>query len=145
MSATKHTPGPWEADTLNGRIVVCADRTTPKGTKVNHVILDCDYENGIPYEEALANAKFIADAPETAAERDRLKGVLFQRDIEIETLKHNARIHLTSAVELQQQAAIYKVINAKLLEALKEIVTEYGGAENFKNAQAAIAEAEGKS
>ena len=69
----KHTPGPWEADTLR----VWA------GTKANLVYIASlkfvsdtglpDSDTGLPDDESLANAALIAAAPDTAAERDRLK------------------------------------------------------------------------
>lgn len=65
-TTSKHTPGPWEADTLR----VWA------GTEANLVYiasLKFVSDTGLPDDEAWANAALIAAAPDTAAERDRLK------------------------------------------------------------------------
>ncbi|MTW19420.1 hypothetical protein GJ689_24830 [Rhodoplanes serenus] len=61
MGETKHTPGPWEVDhhhlvrTVDGLQIACAYEFWVRGA-----------------EQGAANARLIAAAPETAAERDRL-------------------------------------------------------------------------
>ena len=76
---TKHTPGPWK---------VCGG-STPKFKAITsnsgYVVFEMGdqfqhMENGRgiaapSYEEQSANARLIAAAPETAAERDRLKEI----------------------------------------------------------------------
>ena len=67
MSEKKHTPGPWETHFGNGTITTPDKDTTfdigPKG-------------KGTYAATRAANARLIARAPETAAERDRLLEVL---------------------------------------------------------------------
>jgi hypothetical protein len=70
MSAPKHTPGPWRFSS-DGHIVsastgerVCTPHSTLLGGKVSDQIKDLK-----------RNARLIAAAPETAAERDRLREV----------------------------------------------------------------------
>ena len=67
MTETKHTPGPWHIEqgkgpmriaTLGGRIASIADFAPRNDQRI-----------------AVANARLIAAAPETAAERDRLREV----------------------------------------------------------------------
>ena len=60
---TKHTPGPWTVDAIETTLVRAPDRY-PIADLESHFreITECE-----------ANARLIADAPETAAERERLK------------------------------------------------------------------------
>lgn len=81
MSETKHTPGPWTAHfyetnqrTHGGRWIFVSKQGT---VDQQNVQLDgCSRKNPRP----AANAALIAAAPETAAERDRLRE-------EVETLR----------------------------------------------------------
>lgn len=59
MTTAQHTPGPWTDD---GDFYVWADGEIIASIGVL----------GIPETQSLANARLIAAAPETAAERDRL-------------------------------------------------------------------------
>lgn len=61
MTHVQHTPGPWKHE---GFTTVFA----PDGLSVAHTV---PHHQG--KEEAQANARLIAAAPETAAERDHLK------------------------------------------------------------------------
>ena len=92
---SEHTPGPWKVF------------TTKDGTKVIGIgelngagIADCGF--GIwrgNSKEALANARLIAAAPETAAERDRLREVNAELLAELKDavdLADNLYGHLTS-------------------------------------------------
>ena len=72
----KFTPGPWHANwtRLNGKAIGfhVADETHGSIRPI------CEFYDGtevIPPEEVEANARLIAAAPETAAERDRLKAI----------------------------------------------------------------------
>ena len=62
---TKHTPGPWRVNDLN----IFQDNALDSVV----MIATCAGASVLGYEEHKANAHLIADAPETAAERDRLK------------------------------------------------------------------------
>jgi hypothetical protein len=58
---TSNSPLPWEYQRINGRHVATSLRLAT--TKiVPHVVFETDYSNGIPHEEAEANAKLICDA-----------------------------------------------------------------------------------
>lgn len=68
----KHTPGPW--------LVAGEDKTFiyalgPSGTNSFWAQVQYAGVDRISKEEAIANARLIAAAPETAAERDRLKEI----------------------------------------------------------------------
>ena len=63
---SKHTPGPWKARDLD------SDRETPTIWEGGNQI--AEVECGI-HKENLANARLIAAAPETAAERDSLREI----------------------------------------------------------------------
>jgi hypothetical protein len=69
MSGGKHTPGPWRI--FNSTDIFPDDNDT-EGLRQ---IADCSVSEHIPFTEQQANARLIAAAPETAAERDRLKVV----------------------------------------------------------------------
>lgn len=68
MSA-KHTPGPWSAGISSGRKVLCV--TAANGTWVCGELL-ADNETAIDTDEAEANARLIAAAPDMAAALDRI-------------------------------------------------------------------------
>lgn len=83
---SEHTPGPWisELDAKSGNVNVLGlrrDGYEPRGSDGRGPILtvDCGDDEFSPFpdlrEECLANARLIAAAPETAAERDHLKAV----------------------------------------------------------------------
>lgn len=101
---TQHTPGDWFA---HGRAV---------HAKVGHITMclaSCMTGHFSAREEE-ANARLIAAAPKTAAERDNLKAVLFQREAEIERLKHNAKVH---AKLLDKSIKLVKILGAaKILD-----------------------------
>ena len=113
----EHTPGPWRVF------------TTKDGTKVIGIgelngagVADCGF--GVwrgGSKEALANARLIAAAPETAAERDRLREV-------------NAELLAALKALLEE----LNLIRAKDTKAVYDSVCRF-------NAAAAISKAEGKS
>ena len=73
---TKHTPGPWGCDEVRtscGRAFRIGAGEMLKAGNGCCIIYD-DYP-GNPDNERKANARLIAAAPETAAERDRLKEI----------------------------------------------------------------------
>ena len=61
---SKHTPGPWRVNDAD----VFQDNSLDSVVMIAH----CTGAS-VAHNEHLANARLIADAPETAAERDRLK------------------------------------------------------------------------
>jgi len=71
MNKQKSTPGPWKVYSPNkfGNKEYCIAGTDPK----DHEVMVCK----LVYEgfEQEANAELIAAAPETAAERDKLKEI----------------------------------------------------------------------
>lgn len=69
-----HTKGPWAFEELaakdgDGYVL------TTEGNRVEIAHHGGAYSMGLPRAEVLANARLIAAAPETAAERDRLREV----------------------------------------------------------------------
>ncbi len=77
METAKHTPGPWICH--SGMVWVDGPNVYPRGDDDGVPIARMDRVNGkgTAAVERDENARFIAAAPETAAERDRLK---VQRD-----------------------------------------------------------------
>ena len=82
MTQTQHTPGPWilAPEKYQGQYVIHIDK--PQGDENMATFIALVLDAGEPMttyisneEEARANAHLIAAAPETAAERDRLKAV----------------------------------------------------------------------
>ena len=63
MPDAKHTPGPWTIET----------HPMQDGAAEYHVIVGDGMALGRVYGPALPNARLIAAAPDTAAERDRLR------------------------------------------------------------------------
>ena len=63
------TPGKWINQTMGG----CENGRQILSGKLH--LATCHYGNGIDVNEANANAALIAAAPETAAERDKLKAI----------------------------------------------------------------------
>jgi hypothetical protein len=90
MSAPKHTPGPWTVGvagrygTDNANIIYSqggeGSVATVYGLPMNTKLEDIDSR----YGQGLANARLIAAAPETAAERDRLREVNAELLLELE-------------------------------------------------------------
>ena len=68
MENTKHTPGPWKILTKDGAASVVIVDCDPN---FGHKIADCTTQMRTLAKQQ-ANARLIAAAPETAAERDRL-------------------------------------------------------------------------
>ncbi len=78
-TAAKHTPGPWEFRVYSGGCTIVSKHDQPGRSVRDHlkgvaVLVDArindDQSNA---HEASPDARLIAAAPETAAERDRLK------------------------------------------------------------------------
>ena len=90
-SHAQHTPGPWYTawaiSTEHGP--VCNIRTGKQGMGPTVALVYGDEANApdkpITYEQAQANAALIATAPETAAERDRLRQV---NEVMLEALRY---------------------------------------------------------
>lgn len=83
MTDTKHTPGPWDIN-YDGGIWT---RPTPE-YKYSLPICSFRWNTAKEFEEGnnKANARLIAAAPETAAERDRLRDCLAEL-VEVATLR----------------------------------------------------------
>lgn len=69
---TEHTPGPWHIDWNGGMAPRILGVRAPGLVRE---IADVRFHNGSDDPQVHANARLIAAAPETAAERDRLKAV----------------------------------------------------------------------
>ena len=105
---TKHTPGPWRVGrTATGKLMVLPVRSlkgiacfTDSDALVKGEWTQRDYPN------AKANALLIAAAPETAAERDRLRE---QNKVLLEALKICAQIAAANVSDQQREItdAIY--------------------------------------
>ncbi len=68
---TNHTPAPWIIGSDNfGNVIVCKDKLF-----ISHIHPISNDGVSLNAAEAEANARLIAAAPETAAERDRLKEI----------------------------------------------------------------------
>lgn len=72
MKNTKHTPGPWEVDELNNTTV------WGKKQRFNMLVAKCGDAQIILQEEAEANARLIAAAPELLEACKKVKSDLFQ-------------------------------------------------------------------
>lgn len=70
---TAHTPGPWRIGNRHPCRVIAVRESPDAGTWVADTCREQD--EGTEQPEQLANARLIAAAPETAAERDRLKAL----------------------------------------------------------------------
>lgn len=93
----KHTPGPWKSSHRgDGMIAVYAERDTKKPICVFHDE-GGEFPKYFNEKKAEANARLIAAAPETAAERDRLKEINAELLAALEKLAigENAGLHET--------------------------------------------------
>ncbi len=68
MSKPMHSPAPWRTHPTDDTVILAADGSSVAG-------VDGDYDYLGQAEVMEANARLIAAAPETAAERDRLREV----------------------------------------------------------------------
>lgn len=105
-----HTPGPWKVDNINyGKMHVV--------TNDNQFVAQIGYTDITPYSERISNARLIAAAPETAAERDRLRGELGEALQAIQLLS-------TERDYYKIGSETYQKIISKELEKTVEIVNE---------------------
>lgn len=73
MTDTQHTPGPWTiAANMYGIGNMRVHGVEAKQGSVTQSIANCGWDDR---GESAANARLIAAAPETAAERDKLKAI----------------------------------------------------------------------
>jgi len=126
----QHTQGEW-----------LVDKQHPKGaigirTEGGLIIAVARYSDNriITKEQAEANARLIASAPKTAAERDSLRTEL--NDL------------VTRCVKADQRTHELKTLNTKLLDALKSFIEGANNSatytpETYDKAQAAIRAAKG--
>lgn len=98
----KHTPGPWR---INPRASTAVEDATGK------TVAACGSFGGTITEEHQCNARLIAAAPETAAERDDLRAALGRTNEDFRVYKD----------ERDQEIGREKALNAKMLEVLKEL------------------------
>lgn len=121
MADVKHTPGPWiidpvhfhEVQTTNYQTIATCWCDGDEGQDLTICgTLDCTVE------EAAANARLIAAAPETAAERDRLK----------------ARVEELEGVNADQAKALHAYMDQR--DGLFDRVVELKAALNFYAAPA---------
>ena len=81
MTEAKHTPGPWLIDDYRGDSEGRSSDDICAGSYEDHnhisiaTIWNCGGRGFPSDDEFVANARLIAAAPETAAERDRLREV----------------------------------------------------------------------
>ena len=95
-----HTPGPWKLETVRTSCGLC-HKIGPfpwREGQENHACIYDDYPPPGGRPELVANARLIAAAPETAAERDRLNELNAEL---LETLKDIARQKLTTELDDQ--------------------------------------------
>lgn len=91
------TPGPWIFEELcavndgDGYVLLT------EGSRVEICHHGGAYSMGLPREEVLANARLIAAAPDTAAERDRLKAANVELAKTLEGLSSELAGWLTTA------------------------------------------------
>lgn len=165
MSQTKHTPGPWKIVT-NGSDEDCIVRTINSNGPTNLSEVCIVTTGSFSDEVELANAEFIASAPETAAERDRLKednealrqvmatvyGTLILNGINT----HHMKKHVKAMNNvLNGRESGYELLIAEMLEAMKQInrwvatnfpehgmALEYGTCATFNKLRTAITKAE---
>ena len=93
-----HTPGPWQLE---------------KATRSVRIPLE-PHHDAIAYCGTLANARLIAAAPETAAERDKLKSANEHWHVRVTALKADVDVSLAERDRL-------KAINAELVIVLELI------------------------
>ena len=111
---TKHTPGPWRTtrQSVDGRYIEVSGRSHP----IARVMWSTDQAGEAGTVEDHAHARLIAAAPETAAERGRLKEVNAALvEALVATLKHFR--HPTSA-----EAKTRKLVVAAIAKARGEAV-----------------------
>ena len=75
MKETKHTPGPWGARVLKFKDHASVTIYAENGFQVGSCTCSHKLAKLENLQQAEANAALIAAAPETAAERDRLKEI----------------------------------------------------------------------
>jgi hypothetical protein len=129
MSAPKHTPGPWNLGNpgLRGSDAHMCEVMTAYATKNEGATIGCydvicrtwspNYTASsvrLTREECFANARLIAAAPETAAERDRLREVNAELVAALEQIAHRAHKH---AVCTQVQYSLGDIARAAIAKA----------------------------
>ena len=72
MSGGKHTLGQWKISLTDSTVVIAVGRN---GISCEVAAIEGDYDNPREWPIMEANHHLIAAAPDTAAERDRLKAV----------------------------------------------------------------------
>ena len=95
---SKHTPGPWEVDELEHSLVRSSDRYPITNT----------FRHFRDKSECHANARLIAAAPETAAERDHLKALNAEM---LEVLQGFRRIGESDVPLAEMQSEIVELRN----------------------------------
>lgn len=105
----RHTPGPWRTENVKDDNVgiIALDIYSPSCT--DGIIATIPLHSEFTDLEAVANARLIAAAPETAAERDRLKEINKDLLAALKKLVHVTGPHDGNGEELENAyAAIAK-------------------------------------
>ena len=122
MTENKHTPGPWVVGDLTTNmgtaIWASHQEVTSNGYKYTPKIADVPFgTTPKETEEMAANANLIAAAPETAAERDRLREInavlLEATEHLISVLDAANLLHLSDGVHLGKTSWYIKATDAK--------------------------------
>lgn len=133
MENIKHTPGPWMAEPINS-----GETFQVTSSESTHFAIIAETYMGTATDEA--NARLIAAAPETLAERDQLRDLLTEMSGLLVVARNGggddnirgANAILTPALlEVAAERDRLKDINAELLTALKELCERY---DTFKGA-----------
>lgn len=98
---TKHTPGPWKANDFRQDNIDHPATAVWSADGMNFIcIVRADGKTGAPsVRQAHFNARFIAEAPATAAERDRLRAVNAELVAALERLTNAAMTRDRTNVE----------------------------------------------
>lgn len=126
MQTSKHTPGPWS--NLNAMVMAennCTMICDPySGNRQNKGFQGAVSEKLLPIDEREANAQLIAAAPETAAERDRLKASNAEL-VEAMSLQEKRMISLLKSAQSPQDGYLRLKIEDSIL-GLRRVLAKHG-------------------
>jgi hypothetical protein len=109
---TQHTPGPWITSREGNGLIVATESPNPMYPGIGYIVAKT-IGNG---EQDNANARLIAAAPETAAERDSLKAENDRlKDVEFNYQQAGEELKRT-AIQLER----LKALNAEMGAALEK-------------------------
>lgn len=135
MTKATHTPGPWEVHEGQDyvRVITAGGHTDEKIADVFSDTKGAEYEDDDANQ--LANASLIAAAPETAAERDRLKVELAEtQEIASNNFAHWKKYEKQRDELLAALKAVRDIVEADAMRILATIDTASEEAEGHRDA-----------